>query len=74
MVAVLTVATVPPVTMPVVAPTEAIPVLLLLHVPPEAALLSVVVDPEQTLSVPSMDVGKVLTVTTAVAIQPVGKV
>ncbi len=69
----LAVETVPPVTMPVVDPTVAMPVLLLLQVPPPASD-NVVVKPEQTLSVPSIVVGNGLTVTTAVIIQPVGKV
>ena len=73
-VAVLVVATTPPVTTPVVNPTVAMPVALLLHVPPPASL-SVVVKPEHTVSVPSIAVGNGLTVTTAVMIQPVtGKV
>ena len=67
------VATVPPVTIPVVDPTVAIVVLLLLHVPPPASL-NVVVKPEHTLSAPSMAVGRGFTVNTAVAIQPVGNV
>jgi hypothetical protein len=73
MVAVLVVATVPPVTIPVVKPTVAMPVALLLHVPPPASD-KVIVKPEQTVSVPSMAVGNGYTVTTAVIIQPVGKV
>ena len=72
-VAVLVVATVPPVTTPVVNPTVAIPVALLLHVPPPASD-KVVVNPEQTLRLPSIAVGNGLTVTTAVVIHPVGKV
>ncbi len=43
-----------PVTTPVDEPTVAIAVLLLLHVPPDVALLSVVVLPWQTLAVPVM--------------------
>ena len=69
----LTVATVPPVTIPVVEPTVATPVALLLHVPPPASD-KVVVNPEQTLRLPSIAVGNGLTVTTAVMIQPVPKV
>jgi hypothetical protein len=69
-VAVLVVATIPPVTTPVVKPTVAIPVALLLHVPPPASL-NVVVNPEHTVSVPSIAVGNGFTVTTAVMIQPV---
>ena len=69
-VAVLVVATTPPVTTPVVNPTLAIPVALLLHVPPPASL-NVVVKPEHTLSVPNIAVGNGFTVTTVVIIQPV---
>ena len=73
-VAVLVVATTPPVTMPVVDPTLAIPVALLLQIPPPAASVKVVVNPEQTASVPSIAVGNGFTVTTAVMMQPVGNV
>jgi hypothetical protein len=59
--------------MPVVNPTVAIPVALLLQVPPPASL-RVVVNPEHTVSVPSIAVGNGLTVTTVVIIQVVGKV
>ena len=72
-VAVLVTATVAPVTIPVVDPTIATVVLLLLHVPPPASL-NVVVKPEQTSSVPSIAVGKGSTVTMVVIIQPVDKV
>ena len=72
-VAVLVVATVPPVTTPVVDPTLAIPVALLLPVPPPASL-NVVVKPEQTVKLPNIAVGNGLTVTSAVMIQPVPKV
>jgi hypothetical protein len=72
-VAVLAVTTIPPVTIPVVDPTVATDVLLLLHVPPPASLNEVVI-PEHTLSAPSIAVGNGLTVNTAVAIQPVGNV
>ncbi len=72
-VAVLVVATVPPVTTPVVNPTVAIPVALLLQVPPPASL-NVVVKPEHTVSVPNIADGNGLTVTTAVIIHPVGSV
>ena len=72
-VAVLVVATVPPVTTPVVDPTLAIPGALLLHVPPPASL-NVVVKPEQTVKLPNIAVGNGLTVTSAVMIQPVPKV
>jgi hypothetical protein len=69
-VAVLAVVTEPPVTIPVVKPAVAIPVALLLQVPPPASL-SVVVKPEHTLRLPNIAVGNGLTVTTAVVIQPV---
>lgn len=45
-----------------------------LHTPPPGVSLNVVVDPEHTVSVPIIGTGKVFTVTTAVVIQPVGKV
>lgn len=73
MVAVLVTNTVSPVTMPVVEPTIAIVVLLLLHVPPPTSLNDVV-EPEHTVSVPSIAVGKGSTVNTAVIRQPVDKV
>ncbi len=63
--------TLPPVTKPVVAPTEAIVALLLPHVPPVVASLSNVVNPAQTCSVPVTGDGAVFTVTIAVALQPV---
>lgn len=60
-----------PVTIPVL-PTVAMPVLLLLHVPPTVASLSVVVDPAQTLNVPVIDATAVFTVIIFVAVpQPV---
>ena len=60
-----------PVTTPVVEPTIAIVVLLLLQLPPDVRSLKGVVSPEHTLSVPSIDVGKGLTVAIAVVKQPV---
>ena len=51
-----------PVTIPVL-PTDAIAGLLLLHVPPGAASLSVIVDEVQTNEGPVMAVGKAFTVT-----------
>ena len=60
-----------PVTIPDDVPTVAIPVLLLLHVPPLVASLRVVVKPMQTVAVPLTDAGNGLTVTTTVATQPV---
>ena len=62
-----------PVTMPVEDPTVAIPVLPLAHVPPPASL-KVVVNPTQTVAVPEMEDGNGYTVTTIVAIHPVGRV
>jgi hypothetical protein len=62
------------VTRPELLPIVAMPVLLLIHVPPPVASLRVVVEPEQTLSVPLIGGGGVLTVMGIVAIQPVPKV
>ena len=73
-VSVLVIETGPPVTIPVVDPTVAIPVAPLVHVPPRGVSLNVVVKPAHTVSVPEIAPGKELTVTIAVAIQPVGKV
>ena len=73
-VAVLVVATTPPVTTPVDSPTVAIPVALLLHVPPPVPSVSVVVNPEHTVRVPLIAVGNGFTVTMAVCIQPVASV
>ena len=61
-----------PKTLPV-EPTVATVISLLLHVPPPASD-KVVVNPEQTLRLPSIAVGNGLTVTTAVVIHPVGRV
>jgi len=69
MVAVLVTATVWPVTMPVVEPTVAIAVLLMLQVPPPVRSLKLVVYPEQTVLVPVIATGKGSTVTTAFAAQ-----
>ena len=65
-----------PVTIVEVIPpeTEAIPDALLLHVPPLVASLKPVVNPWHTVKVPRIGVGKAFTVTTAVMMQPVGKV
>jgi len=60
--------------MPVVEPTLATEILLLSHVPPEVASLSVVVDPTHTAVVPVIDNGNAFTVTTVVARQPVDSV
>ena len=62
-----------PVTTPVKKSTVEIPVLLLVHVPPPATSLNVVVKPAHTLAVPVIDDGNGLTVTTLVAIQPVAR-
>ena len=59
-----------PVTIPVVEPTVAWP-LLLLHAPPAGVELSVVVNPTQTFKVPVI-IGLGLTVTGVVIIHPVG--
>ena len=47
----------PPVTRPVPTPTEAIGGDALLHVPPVVALLSIVVDPMQTVVTPVIGPG-----------------
>jgi hypothetical protein len=62
-----------PVTRPVES-TVALPLLLLLHVPPVVALLKDVVAPIHTLIVPDIADGAVLIVTTLVIIQPVASV
>jgi hypothetical protein len=54
--------------MPEPVPTVAIVVVLLLHVPPAVASLSVVVEATHALKVPAMFTGSGLTVTEAVAI------
>lgn len=59
-----------PVTIPDEAPTVATAVVPLTHVPPGDALLSVVVDPAQTDSVPVIAGGAGLTVTTVVRTHP----
>src|ERR1019366_9069008 len=58
-----------PETTPVL-PTVATAVLLLLHVPPGVASVSVVVLPAQTVAVPVTDDGNAFTVTVAEAVQP----
>ena len=63
-----------PVAIPVAAPIVAIPVLLLLQVPPPVALAKVVVEPVHNVGVPVIAAGLGLMVTTAVIIQPVGNV
>jgi hypothetical protein len=59
-----------PDTTPVVAPTEAINELLLLHEPPEVASLRVVVAPAHIDAVPRIDVGELPTVIVTVFVQP----
>jgi hypothetical protein len=59
-----------PITVPL-ASTGAIPDALLYHVPPEMALLSEVLCPWHTCSVPVIAAGNVETVTIVVAWQPV---
>jgi hypothetical protein len=58
------------VTTPVVAPTVAFVVLLLLHVPPEVALDSTDVLPIHMVVTPVFAPGKLFTVTTADAAHP----
>ena len=55
-----------PVTTPVPAPTVQIVLSLLLHVPPDVASLSDIVNPEHTVVAPEMGDGNALTVTVAV--------
>lgn len=62
-----------PVTMPLVAPTVAIDVLLLLHVPPGVALLSNAEFPWHTEATPVIGDGTV-TVNVLVATHPAGVV
>ena len=59
-----------PDTTPVVL-TVAIPVLLLVHVPPVGEDPSAVVDPAHTTGVPEIADGNGFTVTTLVVVQPV---
>ena len=55
-----------PLTMPVVLPTEAMPLADELHVPPDVVLAKVVVAPIHTLRVPVIVAGVVFTVITLV--------
>ena len=55
-----------PVTTPVVIFTEAIPLLMDVHVPPDVAEVSDVEAPTHTLPIPEIAAGSGLTVTTAV--------
>jgi len=59
-----------PVTVPVVEPTVARPVLLLVHSPPPVASVNVILLPMQTLVGPPIPAGVELNVTTCVAEQP----
>ena len=59
-----------PVTVPSV-PTVAMPALLLPHTPPPAASVNAKVDPAHTGALPVIGVGNAVTVTVAVAVQPV---
>ena len=65
----MAVPTLTPVTTPDPDPTVAIPVLPLVHVPPAGVEFNVVVVPEQTVAVPVIAVGAVLTVTVCIAWQ-----
>ena len=65
---------VPPVITPVVNIILAVAVALLLHEPPAVASVSVLLRPEHTFSEPMMVAGNGFTVTTSVAMHPVGKV
>jgi len=71
---VLTPETLPPVTTPEVILIDATEALLLLHVPPVAAILKAVVAPPHIIAVPVMGADNVVTVTTVVAVQPAGNV
>ena len=66
----VTVPAVIPETTPVVIPTVAIEVLLLLHVPPVVASASVLVEPRHTLIVPVIGATEVEDVTVIVAYTP----
>jgi hypothetical protein len=55
-------------------PTVAMPVLLLLHVPPVTGLLSVVVAPTHALAVPVTADSELLTVTVIDRVHPVGSI
>jgi hypothetical protein len=59
-----------PVTTPLLLPTVAIEVSVVLHVPPLAVLASVVLRPSQTLAVPVIAGGNAFTVTTAEVLHP----
>jgi hypothetical protein len=61
-----------PVTMPVAMPAAATDTLLLLHAPPEVALVKMVVEPVHTVSIPAIAAGSGLTVISRILKQPVG--
>ena len=63
-----------PVTIPVVEPTVATALLLLLHSPPTEGDVNVVVALWQTKAEPGTGAGVPVTVTAEVAVQPVGSV
>ncbi len=63
-----------PVTWPVVEPTVAMLVLLLLHVPGPATSLNVAVDPIQTCGSPIIAGGVLTTVKTIEVVQPLDNV
>ena len=60
--------------MPVVDPTVATDVLLLVHTPNSVALVNVVDEPEHTDEAPPMAAGVAATLTIPVAMQPVGNI
>ena len=60
-----------PVTTPVAALTDALPVLLLVHAPPPGVVFNVVVLPIHTEAVPVIAVGSAFTVSTFTRVQPV---
>jgi hypothetical protein len=63
-----------PETTPVVVTMVAMAMLLLLHVPAVEVFVNVVVSPRQTEAEPPITAGSGSTVTTVVAVQPVGMV
>ena len=60
-----------PVNVPEAEPIDATKLLLLVHVPPLAASVSVTVDPIHVAALPNIAVGNAFTVTTAEAAHPV---
>ena len=57
-----------PVTIPLTEPIEAVPVALLLHLPPVGVSLRVIVEPAHTLPRPAIVPGNGLTVTIVVVV------